>query len=172
MAKKENRTMDQIHRDLLKKFHTLCTVLGLDDEAKRAILASWGVESSRDLDQHQLIDICAKLSEQFNEKDGTASLDKLRKRVIAAIGGWLRETKQQSNISIIKGIAMRASGYNDFNKIPRERLRNLIATFNNKVKDARAVDALTDALLMQHYSAGGEILCEGKAPRRFDPTLN
>ncbi|WP_304423490.1 hypothetical protein [uncultured Duncaniella sp.] len=172
MAKKENRTMDQIHRDLLKKFHTLCTVLGLDDEAKRAILASWGVESSRDLDQHQLIDICAKLSEQFNEKDGTASLDKLRKRVIAAIGGWLRETKQQSNISIIKGIAMRASGYNDFNKIPRERLRNLIATFNNKVKDARAVDALTDAMLMQHYSAGGEILCEGKAPRRFDPTLN
>lgn len=154
--------MDQIHRDLLKKFHTLCTVLGLDDEAKRAILASWGVESSRDLDQHQLIDICAKLSEQVNEKDGTASLDKLRKRVIAAIGGWLRETGQQSNISIIKGIAMRASGYNDFNKIPRERLRNLIATFNNKVKDARAVDALTDALLTQHYTAGREI----------DPTLN
>lgn len=57
---------------------------------------------------------------------------------------------------------MRASGYADFNKIPRERLRNLIATFNNKVKDARAVDALTNAMLMQHYSAGGEI----------DPTLN
>lgn len=164
--------MDQIQRGLLKKFHSLCTVLGLDDEAKHAILASWGVESSRDLTQHQLIDICAKLSEQVNEKDGTASLDKLRKRVIAAIGGWLRETKQQSNISIIKGIAMRASGYNDFNKIPRERLRNLIATFNNKVKDARAVDALTDALLMQHYTSGGEILCAGKAPRRFDPTLN
>ena len=154
--------MDQIHRDLLKKYHTLCTVLGLDDEAKRAILSSWGVESSRDLTQHQLIDICAKLSEQVDEKQGTARLDKLRKQVIAAIGGWLRETKQQSNISIIKGIAMRASGYNDFNKIPSERLRNLIATFNNKVKDARAVDALTDALLMQHYAAGGEI----------DPTLN
>lgn len=154
--------MDQIHRDLLKKFHTLCTVLGLDDEAKRAILASWGVESSRDLDQHQLIDICAKLSEQVDEKQGTVRLDKLRKQVIAAIGGWLRETKQQSNISIIKGIAMRASGYNDFNKIPRERLRNLIATFNNKVKDARAVDALTDALLMQKLTAGKEI----------DPTLN
>ncbi len=57
---------------------------------------------------------------------------------------------------------MRASGYNDFNKIPRERLRNLIATFNNKVKDARAVDALTDALLMQKLTAGKEI----------DPTLN
>ena len=159
---KENKTMDEIHRGLVKKYHTLCTVLGLDDEAKHAILASWGVESSRDLTQHQLIDICAKLSEQVDEKQGTARLDKLRKQVIAAIGGWLRETKQQSNISIIKGIAMRASGYNDFNMIPRERLRNLIATFNNKVKDARAVDALTDALLMQKLTAGKEI----------DPTLN
>ena len=82
--------------------------------------------------------------------------------MIAAIGGWLHETGQTQNISIIKGIAMRASGYAEFNKIPRERLRNLIATFNNKVKDARAVDELTDAMLMQHYTAG----------REFDPTLN
>lgn len=153
---KENKTMDQIHRDLLKKYHTLCTVLGLDDEAKRAILASWGVESSRDLTQHQLIDICAKLSEQVDEKQGTARLDKLRKQVIAAIGGWLRETKQQSNISIIKGIAMRASGYNDFNKIPRERLYNLIATFNNKVKDSQSVDSLTNAMLMQSIMGGSK----------------
>jgi hypothetical protein len=154
---KENKTMDQIHKGLVKKYHTLCTILGLDDDAKRAILASWGVESSRDLSQHQLIDICAKLSEQVDHKQGTAPLDKLRKQVIAAIGGWLAETKQESNISKIKAIAMRASGYDDFNKIPRERLRNLIATFNNKVKDARAVDALTNALLMQHYTAGGEV---------------
>ena len=154
--------MDQIHRGLLKKFHTLCTVLGLDDEAKRAMLASWGVESSRDLSQHQLIDICAKLSEQVDHKQGTARLDKLRKQVIAAIGRWLRETGQTESLSKIKGIAMRASGYSDFNKIPRERLRNLIATFNNKVKDARAIDALTDALLMQQLTAGKE----------FDPSLN
>ena len=52
--------MDEIHRGLVKKFHTLCMVLGLDNEAKRAILTSWGVESSRDLTQHQLIDICAE----------------------------------------------------------------------------------------------------------------
>lgn len=154
--------MDQIHKGLVKKYHTLCTVLGLDDEAKSAILTSWGVESSRDLTQHQLIDICAKLSAQVDEKQGTARLDKLRKQVIAAIGGWLRETGQSEGLSKIKGIAMRASGYDDFNKIPRERLRNLIATFNNKVKDARAVDALTDALLMQHLTTGGEI----------DPKLN
>ena len=159
---KENKTMDEIHRGLLKKFHTLCSVLGIDADGKRAIVESWGVSSSRDLTQHQLIDICGKLSAQVDQKQGTARLDKLRKQVIAAIGGWLHETGQTQNISIIKGIAMRASGYAEFNKIPRERLRNLIATFNNKVKDARAVDELTDAMLMQHYTAG----------REFDPTLN
>lgn len=160
--KKENKTMDQIHRDLVRKYHTLCSVLGLSDEQKRAILTSWGVESSRDLDQHQLIDICGKLSAQVDEKQGTMRLDKLRKQVIAAIGGWLRQTGQTESLSIIKGIAMRATGYGDFNKIPRERLRNLIAAFNNKTKDARAVDALTDAMLAQFLTAGHEI----------DPELN
>lgn len=153
---KENKTMDEIHKGLLKKFHTLCSVLGITDEQKRTILASWGVESSRDLDQHQLIDICGKLSAQVDEKQGTARLDKLRKQVIAAIGRWLRETRQDESIGKIKGIACRATGYADFNKIPRERLRNLIATFNNKVKDARAVDAMTDALLMQQLTTGGK----------------
>lgn len=149
---KENKTMDQIHRGLLKKYHTLCSVLGMSDDQKKDVLASWGVESSRDLTQHQLIDICAKLSEQVNGKNGTASLDKLRKQVIAAIGSWLRETCQGEGISKIKGIACRATGYDDFNKIPRERLRNLIATFNNKTKDKKSVDVLASAMLAQAFS--------------------
>lgn len=154
---KENKTMDQIHRGLLKKFHTLCSVLGMTDDQKKDILSSWGVESSRDLSQHQLIDICAKLSEQVNHKDGSASLDKLRKQVIAAIGSWLRETYQSQGISKIKGIACRATGYGDFNKIPRERLRNLIATFNNKTKDIKSVDALTSTMLIQAFSGGKDV---------------
>lgn len=154
---KENKTMDQIHRGLLKKFHTLCSVLGLTEDQKKDILSSWGVESSRDLTQHQLIDICAKLSEQVNHKDGTASLDKLRKQVIAAIGSWLRETCQSQGISKIKGIACRATGYSEFNKIPRERLRNLIATFNNKTKDKKSVDALASAMLVQAFTGGKDI---------------
>lgn len=160
---KENKTMDEIHRGLLKKFHTLCSVLGLDADQKRVILQSWGVESSRDLDQHQLIDICAKLSEQVNEKDGTAHLDKLRKRVIAAIGGWLKATNQEGGISKIKGIACRATGHKDFNKIPRERLRNLIATFNNKVKDMRTIDEMANSMIAQALAGGG---------KPIDPSLN
>lgn len=145
----ENKTMDKIHRDILKKFHTLCSVLGLTEAEKRAIVESYGVESSRDMDTHDLISVCGKLSAQANEKTGAGEMDKLRKRVMAAIGDYLKATGKESNATVIKGIACRATGHTDFNKIPRERLRNLVAAFNNKVKDAQAVNDIADALLMQ-----------------------
>ena len=148
--------MDEIHRGLVKKYHTLCTLLGISNDEKKTIAASYGVESSRDIDTHDLIDICGKLSAQLNKKQDNDT-DKLRKRVMAAIGSWLRSTGRTSNASIIKGIACRCTGYNDFNKIPRERLRNLIGLFNNKTKDLRNVDALTDAMLEQAFPKGKDI---------------
>lgn len=152
----ENKTMDEIHRGILKKFHTLCHVLGLTDDEKRTIVESYGVESSRDMDTHDLIDVCASLAEQANRKTGTADLDKLRKRVMAAIGGYLRMIGKESNASVIKGIACRATGYVDFNKIPRERLRNLVGAFNNKVKDAQSVEDIANALMLQTLLGNGD----------------
>lgn len=152
----ENKTMDEIHRNILKKFHTLCHVLGLTDDEKHTIVESYGVESSRDMDTHDLIDVCASLAEQANRKTGTADLDKLRKRVMAAIGGYLRTIGKESNASVIKGIACRATGYADFNKIPRERLRNLVGAFNNKVKDAQSVEDIANALMLQTLLGNGD----------------
>ena len=140
----ENKTMDEIHRHTLKKFHTLCSVLGISDEEKQELISSYGVESSRDIDTHDLIDICGKLSAQASDIQ-FKELDKLRKRVFASIGSWLRKSGRESNASIIKAIACRATQHEDFNKIPRERLRNLVALFNNKTADAQAVDELTSS---------------------------
>lgn len=136
---KENKTMDSIHKGILKKYHTLCSVLGLSDDEKHAIVASYGVESSRDMDTHDLIDVCAQLSAQVNRESGAAELDQLRKRTMAAIGQWLRATGQYDGPAVIKGIACRATGHKDFNRIPRERLRNIIATFNNKMADRERI---------------------------------
>lgn len=162
---KENKTMDEIHRGLLKKYHTLCTVLGLSAEEKSAIAESYGVESSRDIDTHDLVNICAKLSAQANQKTGTGDMDKLRKRVMAAIGQYLRKSGRKSNATVIKAIACRATGHTEFNKIPRERLRNLIGLFNNKVKDGEAVDKLTAAadVLENLASYYGVSLTQGEA---------
>lgn len=151
---KENKTMDEIHRGLLKKFHTLCSVLGLSAEEKAAIAESYGVESSRDIDTHDLVNICAKLSAQANQKQGTGDMDKLRKRAMAAIGQYLTKSGRKSNATMIKAIACRATGHTEFNKIPRERLRNIIALFNNKVKDSEAVDKLTAAADVLQNVAG------------------
>ena len=82
-------------------------------------------------------------------------MDKLRKRVMASIGSYLKATGRESNAAVIKGIACRATGHADFNKIPRERLRNLVAAFNNKVKDAQAVSDITNAILLQTLSGYG-----------------
>lgn len=141
-------TMDKIHKGILRKFHTLCSLLGLTEAEKRAIVESFGVESSADIDTHDLIDVCASLSRQLEGGRGD-ELDKLRKRAMAAIGGYLRATGRESNATVIKAIACRATGHTDFNRIPRERLRNLVGLFNNKVKDAQAVNDIADALLMQ-----------------------
>lgn len=130
--------MDGIHKGLLKKFHTLCGMLGIDAEGKRAIIESYGVESSRDIDTHDLVDLCAKLSEQLGDAD--AELSKQRKRTMAAIGRWLECMKLKSSADIIKGIACRATGYKEFNKIPKERLRNVVYVFNQKIKDAEEID--------------------------------
>lgn len=151
-------TMDKIHKGVLRKFHTLCSYLGLTEAEKHAIVESFGVESSADIDTHDLIDVCASLSRQLEGGRGD-EMDKMRKRAMAAIGGYLRATGRESNATVIKGIACRVTGHTDFNRIPRERLRNLVGLFNNKVKDARAVSGITDTLLLQtlrEYGNGGQ----------------
>jgi hypothetical protein len=89
--------MDKIHNGVLRKFHTLCSRLGLTEAEKRAIVESFGVESSADIDTHALIDVCASLSKQL-EGDKGDQMDKLRKRAMAAIGGYLRKIDKESNL--------------------------------------------------------------------------
>jgi hypothetical protein len=73
-------------------------------------------------------------------------LDTLRKRVIAAIGAWLRERGKTENIGIIKAIACRAAKANDFNAIPAGKLRALYEEWRNKRKVSVETDAVVGAI--------------------------
>lgn len=138
---KETRIMDKIHKDLLKKYHTLAGQLGMTDEDKRAFLSQFGVESSVELSQHQLVDACAFLSREIERRDGHQSMDALRKRLIAVIGKYLTACgKSEVSISYIKGVACRSCGIREFNRIPRERLRSLYGAFALKLKDIKRVE--------------------------------
>lgn len=65
--------------------------------------------------------------------------DVWRKRCMASIGGYLRLAGKASNAQIIQAIACRATGVEDFNKIPISRLRNLYNAFLKQQKDFKAI---------------------------------
>ena len=133
--------VEKQQKSLLKKYHTLCSQLGLENDAKRDIIHSYGVESSRDLSAKDLMDICTKLEQTLNPQ--LIDLNVWRKRLIASIGAWLKAMSRNSNINIIKAIAIRASGKKYFNEIPLEQLRSLYNAFNRKKKDMEMVEELT-----------------------------
>lgn len=140
---KETKVMDKIHKDLVKKYHTLAGQLGMTDEDKRALLSQYNVESSVDLSQHQLVDVCACLARELEKRDGRDSMDALRKRLIAVVGKYLKACgKSDVTISYIKATACRAAGIREFNRIPRERLRSLYGAFMLKLKDINRVEAM------------------------------
>jgi len=140
-------TMDDIHSKILRKFHTLCGLCGMTPEEKGALVASFGVESSADIDTHDLIDICGKLSAQLGQKT-PATMDRLRKQVFGSVGGYLRKMGLDGNAELIKSIACRSTGYDDFNRIPAERLRNVYYAFLNKQKDIDSSEAAANAVVM------------------------
>ena len=138
---KETKVMDKIHKDLVKKYHTLAGQLGMTDEDKRALLSQYNVESSVDLSQHQLIDVCACLARELDKRDGRDSMDALRKRLLAVVGKVLLMCGQgEVTISYIKATACRSCGIREFNRIPRQRLRSLCFAYNDKIKDMIAVE--------------------------------
>ena len=133
--------MDKQKTFLVKKFHVLLGKAGLDALAKEGLLGGYHVESSKDLTVSQLVEVCDILDKMINPQ--LVDLDKWRKRLMAAIGGWLKAMGQKENISMIKAVACRASQRNSFNDIPLEKLRSLYAAFNKKQKDLSTVETMT-----------------------------
>ena len=128
------------HVWLVRRYHTYCTRLGLEPYQKAAILEGYGVESSLELSNADLQNICNELERQLYPE--LVEIDKWRKRTMAAIGGWLKALNKESNAAIIKAIACRAAGSKQFNSIPKERLINLYYAFLKKQKDFKAVEVL------------------------------
>jgi len=124
-------------KNLLKRYHFLIGKLGITNDEKMAILASYGVESGRDLSVGNLTDLCNRLSLVMNPD--AANVDAWRKRAIASVGAWLRIVGKDNNIEVIKAIICRATGYETLNEIPKERLSNIYYAFLRKKNDFKAV---------------------------------
>jgi hypothetical protein len=108
--------------ELIKQFHTVCRMNGLKPHEVQKVLNLYSVDSSKSLSERQLEDAI-----KFVDKS-----DMWRKRVMAAIGAYLRSMHKTESLPLIKGIAERACGYQDFNKIPVARLRDVYYEFVHK----------------------------------------
>ena len=62
---------------------------------------------------------------------------------VAAIGGWLQSIGKEQNAERIKAIACRASGYEHFNQIPKNRLISLYHGFVKMKNDMAKIEELT-----------------------------
>lgn len=118
-------------RKLLAQYHILCQQLGMNDDERRAYLeGNYQVSSSRDLSDKQLIDAIVNL---MNIQKTNANV--WRRRVMAAIGAYLRRYHLSENEEIIKAIACRAAQVNNFNDISISKLRGI---YNEFVKQNHA----------------------------------
>ena len=129
---------------LLRRFHTLCTRNGLSIDQKAALIGSYGVESSKDMTGEQLSEACRLLDEAADPQ--AARMDRLRRRAMAAIGGWLKIIGQEADAAYIKGVTCRAAGVEHFNRITAGSLTTIYNMFRRKQLDARRVDAVAGAI--------------------------
>ncbi len=141
---------------LIRKYHTLCTKIGMTEEDRREMLSNnYGVESSKDLYVEELEHLCNVLDTEANTKEW--KLQEARKRVFGAVGGWLDilygqvskkdAIRYRERIEKIKAIACRQTEYKDFNKIPLERLANISFLFSKKQKDFKRGEILLETEL-------------------------
>lgn len=126
---------------LLKKLHVLLGKAGIGEAGKREMLASFGVESAKELDAHELLELCGIIDGML--RPDAAEMDKWRKRLIAAIFAWRKAMAQTTTMNEVKAIACRAAQVDRFNAIPLERLRSLYYAFGKKTKDMDFVERLT-----------------------------
>lgn len=123
----EKMKASKTHNSLLRQYHAICRVLGFTPDEKEAIRQGYGVSSIGELSDRQLVELIAKLNGDANQ---------WRRRVMAAIGAYLRRINYPENVQSIKAVACRAAGYDDFNRIPVSRLRAVYYEFVRRNRTA------------------------------------
>lgn len=149
--------LDKQKTGLIKRFHTLLGKAGMDNEQKLAILAQYGVESSKDLSAYELLELCNKLDKMSNPQ--LIELDLWRKRLLAAVGGYLKaaDVVAEDEIVLIKKVACIAAKKTEFNQIPLDRLKSLYNAFKNRESDILTINKLTEKLI-----AGAGLTVQGE----------
>lgn len=138
--------IEKQEKSMRRTYHALTHRLGMtEDERRQMLLSNFGVESSADLDAHQLTDLISTLDRLVNPSDS----DVWRKRLIAAVCEYLRVMNQVESADMARRIACRAAQVERFNAIPDDRLKSLYNAFKKRVKDIKAVAVISDEMVIK-----------------------
>ena len=136
----------------LKQLMTILSMQKVSDDDRAQLVCSWTkgrTTSARELTAKEMQDIVDKLqnAEQSNP-------DVWRKRVMAAIYGFLGKMNKEATPELVKGIACRAAKVQDFNKIPTQRLVSLYTAFTNMQKDLNFAKKMVESFTLdsQNYN--------------------
>ncbi len=141
---------------LIRRLHTLRGAVGMTQDEYETLLESYGVESSKELDERQLEKLCEFLQKQAGGE--RRDMDAQRKRLLAAVcafcdaavPGWEALGPEQ-RVEYAKGVACRAAQVDcgRFNRIGMDRLRSLTYAFRKRLRDMDGVIAETLNIIKQ-----------------------
>ena len=133
----------------LKKLMTLLSKEGLLEQ-RADIIREWTggrTASATELTPAEITAMCFVL-----EKDSIETLDKKRKRLIAAIFGLFKRMHKPVSMEYVKGIACRAAKVERFNQISSTRLDSLYNAFKIAQKDLSFTQKMVEGYINEQQS--------------------
>lgn len=133
----------------LKKLMTLLSKGGLLEQ-RAEVINQWTngrTSSSKALTPDEITAICSVLENNTKE-----TLDKKRKRVIAAIFGMFTKMNKVVTVDYVKGLACRAAKVDDFNMIPSARLDSLYNAFIHAQKDLTISNRIVEGYISEQQN--------------------
>lgn len=132
----------------LKQLMTLLSAEGLLEQ-RAEIICNWTkgrTTSARELTPQELAEICTVLQKP------AVSLDKSRKRLIAAIFGFYEKMNRKVSIEYVKQTACIAARVENFNDIPEDRLISLYNAFTKRQKDLDFTARMVENFISEQQS--------------------
>lgn len=142
--------IDISEKHLRTQLHAIKARLRMSDDEYRAMLHdTYNVESSTELNAHQLIDLIHTLQQHLPQD---SELEKARRRCAASIMAWFRATGYQPEdmTAAVRATACRAAEVENWFRIGKEKLTAIGAAFSKKAKVIENVQGMKPVIRTLH----------------------
>ena len=141
-----------------KMIMAMCAKQGIDDELRAELAHQFSTGRTTHVGSLTVAEAAEMIGKlKANQSSSDTTMDVWRKRLMAAVGAYLKSKNYEPTPDRIKATACRAAGMPNaqcFNHIPADRLRSLYNAFcqrNRDMKEVKQMDAdLTAAMAVMN----------------------